>query len=320
MSHRRISSRSQTQSWNSGNRGSGSASYGAVDAGRYTSPTSEIAHSPDLVIPGYVWTDTGDCMDEQSSYDLDEHDLEGPSPHGTYYTTTGPRNASSYPEPLSPNRGSSFPNVNGYTRGGHHSGNEFPRSIPYSETGHPRGGSYSGNFSQRGRYATSYQNRRAYSASHGGRSLRQTYPSDHYDEAGNYIGPPAVNSYFNDLVSFPRIPDPEPSPTTPENDLETRDFEPRASISNQSRRTLSQQLVNGVRNLLTSDTGSTEPEIPPQPARTGVYLFCRHYLIEECACITPLETNGDGDYCQRCWEGRCNGPRPPGSVPRRTLW
>jgi hypothetical protein len=67
-------------------------------------------------------------------------------------------------------------------------------------------------------------------------------------------------------------------------------------------------------------TESKEDEVPPQPPRTGVYLFCRHYLIEECACITPLEAGGPGDYCQRCWEGRCDGPRPPGSVVRKSLW
>jgi hypothetical protein len=92
----------------------------------------------------------------------------------------------------------------------------------------------------------------------------------------------------------------------------------QTSTSEPNKRSFSEQIIGGVRNLLTSE--SNKDEIPPQPPRTGVYLFCRHYLIEECACVTALEEGGEGDYCQRCWEGRCNGPRPPGSVLRRSLW
>jgi hypothetical protein len=89
-------------------------------------------------------------------------------------------------------------------------------------------------------------------------------------------------------------------------------------VSETSKRSFSEQLVSGVRSILTSDPN--KDQVPPQPPRTGVYLFCRHYLIEECGCVTALEDGGVGDYCQKCWEGHCDGPRPPGSVLRRSLW
>ncbi|KAF5018404.1 hypothetical protein F66182_9611 [Fusarium sp. NRRL 66182] len=314
MSHRRTASASQIQGGRSGYRGSGPASYDAADARRESTFSSGITYTPGSVFPRHVsLTDTGHPLQGRSSCDLS---LEGPSPHGTYYATADPRTASSYPGPVSHNRADSYPYANGDARGSQHPGND-----PHSENDYPRSGSYSGNFSQPGRYATSYQNRRAYSASHRGRNLRQTYPSDHYDTAGNYIGPPNVDSYSGGLVSFPRIPESEPSSSSPELALDTSEFYRQSSASSYPRRNFSEQLVNGVRNLFNPEPAAGEQhEILPQPARTGVYLFCRHYLIEECACITPLELSGDGDYCQRCWEGRCDGPRPPGSVSRRLLW
>ena len=227
-----------------------------------------------------------------------------------------PRTNASRPRPIPQSQSSTHPRAIVYSRRGYRSGSDQPRSIPCSEHELPRG-SYSGNFSQPGRYATSYQNRRAYSASHGGRSLRQTYPSDHYDEAGNYVGPPAVGSYSNNLVSFPRLP--ESGHSSPEIDQGNQGgLRPNSASETPNKRSFSEQLIDGVRGLLSTE--SKEDEVPPQPPRTGVYLFCRHYLIEECACITPLKDSGPGDYCQRCWEGRCDGPRPLGSVVRRSLW
>ncbi|KAM0216866.1 hypothetical protein ACHAQI_002522 [Fusarium lateritium] len=308
MSQRRTASASNVQGGYSGYR----RDYDDVDTRRYASSTSGSTCTHDSALPRNIAVAEAGNSREESSYDLGEHDLEGPSPHGTYYTTRDPRTGSSYPRPIPYSRGGSFPRVNGH---GHSSRNEFPRSNPFLDHGSPRG-SYSGNFSQPGRYATSYQNRRAYSASRGGRNLRQMYPSDHYDEAGNYVGPPDLNAHSENLVSFPRLP--ESNSSSPELDHETLVFQRQRSTPDTSKRSFSEQFVDGVRNLLISD--SNEAEIPPQPARTGVYLFCRHYLIEECACITPLEDGGLGDYCQECWEGRCNGPRPPGSVPRRSLW
>ncbi|SCO79734.1 uncharacterized protein FRV6_03947 [Fusarium oxysporum] len=305
MSHRRAVSASHAQTVQSGYR---KVDYGHVEPRRYASSTSGITYAH--CSGDFSAADEGDFTDEES------YCIEGPSPHGTYYTTANPRINASRPRPIPQSQSSTHPQATGYHTKGYRSGNDQPRSIPCSEYGLPRG-SYSGNFSQPGRYATSYQNRRAYSASHGGRNLRQTYPSDHYDEAGNYVGPPAVDSYSNDLVSFPRLPESDHS--SPElghgNQGGSR---PNSTSETPNKRSFSEQLVDGVRGLLATE--SKEDEVPPQPPRTGVYLFCRHYLIEECACITPLEDGGPGDYCQRCWEGRCDGPRPPGSVVRRSLW
>ncbi|KAM0341341.1 hypothetical protein ACHAPU_010084 [Fusarium lateritium] len=315
MSQRRTASASHIQSGRYGLRGSGSVGYSDVDAHRYASSTNGLFYTHGSALPRNIAAAEIGTFREEASYDLGEHDLEGPSPHGTYYTTRDPRTGSSYPRPVPCSRSSSLSHANNHTRNGHPSRNELPRSNPFLDHGSTRG-SYSGNFSQPGRYATSYQNRRAYSDSRGGRSLRQTYPSDHYDEAGNYVGPPAVNSQPENLVSFPRLP--ESNHSSPELDHETWSFQRQTSMSDIPQRSFSEQLVDGVRSLLISDPN--EPEIPPQTARTGVYLFCRHYLIEECACITPLEVDGLGDYCQKCWEGHCSGPRPPGSFPRRLLW
>ncbi|KAH6961219.1 hypothetical protein DER45DRAFT_612144 [Fusarium avenaceum] len=315
MSQRRTASASNVQAAYSGHQGNVSVDYDDVDTRRYASSMSGGTYTHGSALPRNVAVAEAGNSREESLYDLSEHDLEGPSPHGTYYTTRDPRTGSSYPRPVPYSRGGSFPRVNGHIRDNHSPRNQSPRSNPFLDHGSPRG-SYSGNFSQPGRYATSYQNHRAYSASHGGRNLRQTYPSDHYDEAGNYLGPPDLNTQSENLVSFPRLP--ESNDSSPELHHESLEFQRQRSTPDTSKRSLSEQLVDGVRNLLTSD--SNEPEILPQPARTGVYLFCRHYLIEECACITPLEDGGLGDYCQLCWEGRCNGPRPPGSVSRRSLW
>ncbi|SPJ83820.1 uncharacterized protein FTOL_10336 [Fusarium torulosum] len=315
MSQRRTASAPHVQGRYIGHRGDALVDYDDVDTRRYASSTSGSTCTHGPALPRNVAVAEAGNSREESSYDLSEHDLEGPSPHGTYYTTRDPRTGSSYPRPVPYSRGGSFSRVSGHVRDDHSSRNEFHRSSPFLDHGSPRG-SYSGNFSQPGRYATSYQNRRTYSASHGGRNLRQTYPSDHYDEAGNYVGPPDLNTHSENLVSFPRLP--ESNSSSPELDHETLEFQRQTSTPGTSKRSFSEQFVDGVRNLLISD--SNEPEIPPQPARTGVYLFCRHYLIEECACITPLEDGELGDYCQVCWEGRCSGPRPPGSVLRRSLW
>lgn len=281
----------------------------ATDVGtrKFASSIDGTAYTQGSVFPDDIPAAESDELKEESSFDFSDYELEGPSPHGTYYTH---RNGSTQPRAISSSQAGQYTHADGSAR---RNGSE-PRSSPYQ---HQRN-SYSGNFSQPGRYATGYQNRRTYSASHGGRNLRQTYPSDHYDEAGNYIGPPAVDANSSDLVSFPRLRESnEPSPEQTqenENDILQR----QTSTSEPNKRSFSEQILGGVRNLLTSE--SNKDEIPPQPPRSGVYLFCRHYLIEECACVTALEQGGEGDYCQRCWEGRCNGPRPPGSVPRRSLW
>lgn len=57
----------------------------------------------------------------------------------------------------------------------------------------------------------------------------------------------------------------------------------------------------------------TRPQTPRQRRRTGTHIFCKHSFKDSCRCCTPLKPDGEGDYCQRCWEGRCSGPRPPGS-------
>ncbi|KAF4456818.1 hypothetical protein F53441_1115 [Fusarium austroafricanum] len=237
--------------------------YGQVNTRRYASPTSEITYTRDSVPPGNApVVNDGESMDEDTFY------IEGPSPYGTYYAAANPRTEPSRPRPIPHNKGSSHHRAARRNRGGAHSLNDLPRSIPHSEHGFTRG-SYSGNFSQPGRYATSYQNRRAYSASHGGRSLRQTYPSDHYDKAGNYVGPPAVDSFSSDLVSFPRLPESDTS--SAEHDPENQRIQRQISMSEtSSKRSFSEQIVDGVRNLLSSE--SKEEETPPQPPRTGAYL------------------------------------------------
>lgn len=302
MTHRRTASATHAQSGRDAD----------VDTRRYASSTTGITYTHGSVLTGDICIADSDEFKEESSGDFSDYELEGPSPHGTYYTTADHRNGSSHPRPIPRSQGSSYDYVNGPTRRGFQPENDLPRSSPYQ---HQRN-SYTGNLSQPGRYATSYQNRRTYSASHGGRSLRQTYPSDHYDEAGNYIGPPAVDASPSHLVSFPRLP--ESNPSSPDQDRENGSLPRHITMSDISKRSFSEQLVSGVRSLLTSE--SNKDEVPPQPPRTGTYLFCRHYLIEECACVTALEDGGAGDYCQKCWEGRCNGPRPPGSVLRRSLW
>ncbi|KAL6919819.1 hypothetical protein ACHAPO_009436 [Fusarium lateritium] len=302
MAHRRTTSASHVQA----------GCDADVDARRYASSTSGITYTRGSVLPGNGSIADSDEFKEESSYDFSDYELEGPSPHGTYYITANHRHDSSQPRPIASNQGGSHAHADGSARRGFQSGNDLPRSSPYQ---HQRN-SYSGNFSQPGRYATSYQNHRTYSASHGGRSLRQTYPSDHYDEVGNYIGPPAVDANPGDLVSFPRLPDSDPSSL--EGERENTGSQRHIPISETSKRSFSEQLVSGVRSFLTSE--SNKDQAPPQPPRTGTYLFCRHYLIEECACVTALEEDGVGDYCQKCWEGRCNGPRPPRSVVRRSLW
>ncbi|KAM0354054.1 hypothetical protein HYE67_008963 [Fusarium culmorum] len=302
MDHRRTTSASHVQA----------GCDADVNLHRYASTTSGVSYTYSSVLPGNVSIADSDEFKEEGSRDLSDYELEGPSPHGTYYTTANHLHGSSHPRPVASHQGESHTNADESVRRDFQPGNDLPRSSPYQ---HQRN-SYSGNFSQPGRYATSYQNRRTYSASHGGRSLRQTYPSDHYDEAENYIGPPAVHDNPSDLVSFPRLPDSDPSSL--EDEQENTESHQHISMSETSKRSFSEQLVSGVRNLLTSE--SNKDQVPPQPPRTGAYLFCRHYLIEECACITPLEDDGVGDYCQKCWEGRCDGPRPPQSVVRRSLW
>ncbi|KPA46610.1 hypothetical protein FLAG1_00473 [Fusarium langsethiae] len=283
-----------------------------VDTRRYASSTSGVTYTRGSVLPDGVSIADSDEFEEESFCDLSDYELEGPSPHGTYYTTANHRYGSSQPRPIASNKGGCHTHADGSARRGFQPGNDLSRISTYQ---HQRN-SYSGNFSQPGRYATSYQNCRTYSASHGGRNLRQTYPSDHYDEAGNYTGPPAVDANPGDLVSFPRLPDSDPPSL--EDEHENTGSQRHISISETSKRSFSEQLVSGVRSLWTSE--SNKDQVAPQPPRTGTYLFCRHYLIEECACITALEDDGVGDYCQKCWEGRCDGPRPPHSVVRRSLW
>ncbi|KAK7424873.1 hypothetical protein QQX98_000148 [Neonectria punicea] len=58
-----------------------------------------------------------------------------------------------------------------------------------------------------------------------------------------------------------------------------------------------------------------EPRIPRQPPRTGVHVFCKHSLQDDCRCHRPLRPGDEGDYCQECWEGRCGGSPPKGSEP-----
>src|SRR6478752_481737 len=160
MSHRRAVSASHAQTVQSGYR---KVDYGHVEPRRYASSTSGITYAH--CSGDFSAADEGDFTDEES------YCIEGPSPHGTYYTTANPRINASRPRPIPQSQSSTHPQATGYHTRGYRSGNDQPRSIPCSEYGLPRG-SYSGNFSQPGRYATSYQNRRAYSASHGGRNLR----------------------------------------------------------------------------------------------------------------------------------------------------
>ncbi|KAH7171083.1 hypothetical protein EDB81DRAFT_777596 [Dactylonectria macrodidyma] len=59
----------------------------------------------------------------------------------------------------------------------------------------------------------------------------------------------------------------------------------------------------------------TKPRFPKQRPRTGSHLFCKHSFVDDCRCHTPLRPHDEGDYCQRCWENGCLGPRPLGSEP-----
>lgn len=52
----------------------------------------------------------------------------------------------------------------------------------------------------------------------------------------------------------------------------------------------------------------------PQPVirreeRSGGHVYCKHTLDERCRCRTIL-TLDQGDYCGRCWAGRCPAPVP----------
>ncbi|GKT98362.1 unnamed protein product [Fusarium langsethiae] len=255
-----------------------------VDTRRYASSTSGVTYTRGSVLPDGVSIADSDEFEEESFCDLSDYELEGPSPHGTYYTTANYRYGSSQPRPIASNKGGCHTHADGSARRGFQPGNDLSRISTYQ---HQRN-SYSGNFSQ----------------------------PDHYDEAGNYTGPPAVDANPGDLVSFPRLPDSDPPSL--EDEHENTGSQRHISISETSKRSFSEQLVSGVRSLWTSE--SNKDQVAPQPPRTGTYLFCRHYLIEECACITALEDDGVGDYCQKCWEGRCDGPRPPHSVVRRSLW
>ncbi|KAF4458349.1 hypothetical protein FALBO_14922 [Fusarium albosuccineum] len=248
----------------------------------------------------------GPYTEEPSDYyDSGEADADTSYPGDGYYTNQDDED-------------NSYSGGNTYTRGGPYGTNPFA----------PRG-SYAGNpFAPRNSYAASpiqggppagcYWSRRSYPTYTGTPTLQQTYPSDHYAAAGNYVGPPPIEypETASGFVSFPRYPEPEPELSL---EPETSPEPERQYHSRPRRRAFTTQLVDGVRNLLSSGADSNEPQFPPQPPRTGVYLFCRHFVTDECACITPLEPDETGDYCQRCWEGRCSGPRPPGSVPRRSL-
>ncbi|KAM5355968.1 hypothetical protein ACJ41O_002614 [Fusarium nematophilum] len=247
---------------------------------------------------GSVWpagTDTlitdGYYTQEPVSYASDDDaDITGSHPGGTTYTSQDP----------SPYSGG-VPYAN--------SGNAYTTRASSSNSATGRAGGYHGR-SSLPRYL-------------GAPNPRQTYPLDHYDAVGNYIGPPppATSSSTSEYVQFPRLPDPEPTPSPEPIPAAARPPRRRlAARLERPRRSLPEQIVDGVRSLFHSASDLDELEFPPQPARTGTYLFCRHYLVDSCACITPLEPNEAGDYCQRCWEGRCSGPAPPGSTRRRAMW
>lgn len=248
--------------------------------------------------------DPRDSYPDPAQYAGPDRRATGPYPGGAAYTRGG-----TYAGGNTHTRGGSFDTRN-YSRAAYDWGS-YPRSDTYNAGDYARGG---------GRYPG--RDNRVFSYTQDGYLIQdphppQRFPADHYDALGNYIGAPPQDTYSSTtgFVSFPRYPEPEvPGPPSP------APAPPAASASQGSRRSLSGQLVDGVRSLFSPEPSPSEPQFPPQPPRTGVYLFCRHRLNDDCACITPLEDDEPGDYCQRCWEGRCKGPRPPGSTPRRSFW
>ncbi|KAM0437792.1 hypothetical protein ACHAPT_002157 [Fusarium lateritium] len=318
MSHQRRSSTSQTYQGHS-RRSQQSRSVAG------SAPASGITYTPGSVRPDdfydgadpRVYTQEPDAFQDPYSSSL-RTGISNSYRDQRQYAGQDRRSTGSYPG-VAYNRGGTYAGGNAYSRGGSFNARNYSRSA-YGGGNYPRGGYYGSGTYARGDTYTGRDNRPS-SYNPDGRWTRDSYPqqrfpADHYDALGNYIGAPPESTYSSTsgFISFPRFPEPEvpPSPSPP----------PRAPSPppQNNRRSLSVQLVDGVRNLFSPEPASSEPQIPPQPPRTGVYLFCRHRNDGNCTCITPLEDNEPGDYCQRCWEGRCDGERPPGSTPKRSLW
>ncbi|KAI8718981.1 hypothetical protein NCS52_00678400 [Fusarium sp. LHS14.1] len=291
-----------------------------------SAPTSGVVYTPGSVHPDHFYDrddlEVADSYTEepdtlQDTYTSPQPDTSVSYPGTSQYASQDRQTTGSYPEGVAYTRGSTYSGENTYTTGGSY----YPRTYSrggYDWGSYSRGSTYSPRSYPSGTY-TSRDSNRVFSYTLDGHLIPPSdpprrFPADHYDGLGNYIGAPPIYSSTTGFISFPRYPEPEapPSPSPPP--------PPSAPTPQNSRRSLSGQLVDGVRSLFSPEPATSEPQFPPQPPRTGVYLFCRHRLNDDCACITPLEDNEPGDYCQRCWEGRCEGPRPPGSTPRRSFW
>ncbi|RSL48212.1 hypothetical protein CEP54_013045 [Fusarium duplospermum] len=324
MSHQRRSSTSQTYQ---GHRRCSQHARSRSDNNGVarSAPTSGIVYTPGSVHPDDFYDrdefEVADTYTEepealQDTYTSPQADTSGSYPDTTQYASQDVQTAGSYPGGVAYTRGGTYAGGNTHTRGGSYDARNYSRGYDWGS--YSRSGTYSaGNYARGGTYPG--RDNRVFSYTRDGYLIqnsepRRRFPDDHYDGLGNYIGAPPIYSSTTGFTSFPRYPEPEvpssPSPPPP----------PPAPAAQNNRRSLSGQLVDGVRSLFSPEPASSEPQVPPQPARTGVYLFCRHRLNDDCACITPLEDNEPGDYCQKCWEGRCKGPRPPGSTPKRSFW
>lgn len=310
--HRRSSQRARSRSDNHGIARS--------------APTSGITYTPGSVHPDDFYDrdelEVADSYTEgpgalQDTYSSPQSDTRVSYPDPAQYASQGRQTAGSYPGGVAYTRGGTYAGGNTHTRGGSFDARNYSRGA-YDWGSYSRGSTDSPRDYARGSTYPGRDNR-VFSYTLDGHLIPdpdppRRFPADHYDALGNYIGAPPIYSSTTGFISFPRYPEPEaphpPSPPPP----------PPATAPQNNRRSLSGQLVDGVRSLFSPEPAPSEPQFPPQPPRTGVYLFCRHRLNDDCACITPLEDNEPGDYCQRCWEGRCKGPRPPGSTPKRSFW
>ncbi|KAJ4216218.1 hypothetical protein FSOLCH5_000875 [Fusarium solani] len=291
-----------------------------------SAPTSSVTYTPGSVHPDDFYDrdelEVANSYTEepgalQDTYSRPQSDTRVSYPDPAQYARQDRQTAGSYPGGVAYTRGGTYAGGNTHTRGGSFDARNYSRGA-YDWGSYSRGSTYSPRDYVRGGTYPGRDNR-VFSFTQDGYLMQdpdppRRFPADHYDALGNYIGAPPIYSSTTGFISFPRYPEPEAphSPSPPP--------QPPAPAPQNNRRSLSGQLVDGVRSLFSPEPAPSEPQFPPQPPRTGVYLFCRHRLNDDCACITPLEDNEPGDYCQRCWEGRCKGPRPPGSTPKRSFW
>lgn len=138
------------------------------------------------------------------------------------------------------------------------------------------------------------------------------------------------------LAIFPRLPeeDEDPcavfqgsAPTTPTMEQQQQ----RQDTPSNHKRTLSGRIASLFRSSSVSSSRSnssnrstsrdSQQPVVRKEKRSGGHVYCKHTWDEKCKCKTIL-TLSEGDYCTKCWEGRCVGevpyhqyPTPPSPSP-----